>query len=98
MANAKFDRWIDDLRAVIQDDYGYEEGEFTVYPSEWHPLFKEGLTPPAAFRRALDAFAEERKEQGRLQAENWKRIQEEEDAAIAKWRASKGATPPTSAQ
>ena len=56
-----FDEWIDELREdVVQDEYGYERGEFTVYPDEWRPAFEEGLTPSQAFRRALDAFAEAR--------------------------------------
>lgn len=74
--SAKFDRWIEKLREdVVQDEYGYEPGEFTVYPNEWRPLYKEGLTPSQAFRRALDAFAEARKAQDRAKAANWERIQ-----------------------
>lgn len=58
----KFDDWIEDLESrVIQGEYGYEEGEFTVYPDHWRPLFEEGLSPDQAFRRALDAFSETRK-------------------------------------
>lgn len=58
---AQFESWITSLNLdVIQDEYGYEEGEFTVYPDHWHPLFLEGLSPQQAFRRALDAFAKER--------------------------------------
>lgn len=50
----RFECWIATLeRDVIQGEYGYEEGEFTVYPSLWRPLFKEGLTPAEAFKRAL---------------------------------------------
>lgn len=60
-----FDDWITSLNLdVIQDEYGYEEGEFTVYPDLWFPLFEEGLTPQQAFRRALDAFAAEREKGG----------------------------------
>lgn len=40
---------------MIQGEYGYEAGEFTVYPEHWRPLFKEGLTPAQAFARALSA-------------------------------------------
>lgn len=40
--SAKFDRWIDELtNDVVQGEYGYEPGEFTVYPSQWRPLYKE---------------------------------------------------------
>ena len=53
----KFDAWIDELdETIIQGEYGYEPGEFTVYPSHWRPLYEEGLTPAQAFRRALDAY------------------------------------------
>lgn len=83
----KFRRWIEVLTEdVIQGDYGYEPGEFTVYPEHWRPLFKEGLTPQQAFKRALDAFAEGRREDERLKQENWARIQREDAAAVAKWR------------
>ena len=52
-----FDEWITALNLdVIQDEYGYEEGEFTVFPDMWRPLYDEGLTPAAAFKRALDAM------------------------------------------
>lgn len=51
-----FDKWIEQLdEDVIQADYGYERGEFTVYPEHWRHMFDEGLTPAQAFRRALDA-------------------------------------------
>lgn len=52
-----FDAWIDTLNDdVVQGEYGYEPGEFTVYPELWRPLYDEGLSPAAAFKRALDAF------------------------------------------
>ena len=51
-----FDKWIEQLdEDVIQGDYGYERGEFAVYPTHWRHMFDEGLTPDQAFRRALDA-------------------------------------------
>jgi hypothetical protein len=85
--NKKFDRWIDELREeVVQGEYGYEPGEFTIYPNEWLASFKEGLTPSAAFKRALDAFAEARREDDRLKAENWKRIQTADAAAVSHTR------------
>lgn len=59
--SAKFDRWISKLTEdVVQGEYGYEPGEFTIYPDHWRALYKEGLTPSQAFRRALDTFAEAR--------------------------------------
>lgn len=54
-----FDEWICELdEDVIQGEYGYERGEFSVFPEMWRPLFDEGLTPAAAFKRALDAHRE----------------------------------------
>lgn len=51
-----FDQWIETLdEEVIQGEYGYERGEFTVYPDHWRGMFDEGLTPLQAFKRALDA-------------------------------------------
>lgn len=89
----KFRRWIEVLTEdVIQGEYGYEPGEFTVYPEHWRPLFKEGLTPQQAFKRALDAFAEGRREDERLKQENWERIQREDTEAVARWRAEHPAT------
>lgn len=77
-----FDEWIDELEEnVIQGEFGFERGEFTVYPEHWRPMWCEGLTPAAAFRRALDAHAEaQRAEEERLRL-NWERIQAE-DAAL----------------
>lgn len=81
-ANCGFSDWIDTLQEkVIQDEFGYEPGEFTVYPSEWRSLFDEGMTPREAWQRALDDFAKERANRDREQAENWARIQLA-DAAI----------------
>ena len=72
----KFRRWIEALEVdVIQDEFGYEPGEFTVFPDDWRPLFKEGLTPRAAWQRALDAFAEGRRQRDAEREANWKRIQ-----------------------
>lgn len=73
---SQFDEWIRALdEDVIQGKFGYEEGEFTVYPELWRPMFKEGLTPDQAWQRALDAFAEGRREDERAKQENWERIQ-----------------------
>ena len=80
--SAKFDRWIEQLREeVVHGEYGYEEGEFTVYPSEWRQLYKDGLTPSQAFKRALDAFAEARIKRDLAKSENWERIQALDRAA-----------------
>ena len=79
-----FDAWICELdEDVIQADYGYERGEFTVYPELWRPLFLEGLTPMEAFVRALKAFGEERDAEERRRKDNWARIQRA-DAEVIK--------------
>jgi hypothetical protein len=79
----KFDRWIQVLREdVIEGEFGYEPGEFTVFREHWRPLFKEGLSPRQAWQRALDAFTEGRREDERLKAENWAHIQREDAEAI----------------
>ena len=57
--NEPYDKWLNELREdVIEDEYGYEPGEFNVYAEAWYPLFERGLTPQQAFRRALDAHRE----------------------------------------
>jgi hypothetical protein len=51
-----FDEWLRQLNEdVVQGEFGYEPGEFTVYPGHWRALYDEGLTPRAAWQRALDA-------------------------------------------
>jgi len=83
-----FDAWIAELdEDVIQGRYGYEPGEFSVFPEVWRPMFDQGLTPEDAFRRALDAAAEGRAEREQERAENWRRIQAEDAALIAAHRA-----------
>lgn len=79
MTRTKFSDWIEALDVeVIQGEYGYEDGEFAVYPDHWRHMWREGLTPQQAFRRVLDAHAEARREEDRLKAENWARIQVED--------------------
>jgi hypothetical protein len=54
--SAEFEDWCRALEEdVIQAEYGYERGEFTVYPSLWYDLYVEGVTPLEAFKRALRA-------------------------------------------
>jgi hypothetical protein len=66
--SAKFDRWIEELRKnVVEGEYGYEPGEFEVYPSEWRALYKEGLSPSQAFRRVLNSFAGARRQEKQTQ-------------------------------
>lgn len=85
MADKSFDAWIDELREdVIQDEFGYEPGEFTVYPDAWRALFIEGLTTRQACQRALDAFSAERDRRDCEQKDNYERIRAEDAAAIAR--------------
>jgi hypothetical protein len=80
--------WLDELETkVIQDEFGYEPGEFTVYTTHWSPLYEEGLTPRQAWQRALDGYAQVRKEREVEQAANWARIVSADEAAMAKHRA-----------
>jgi hypothetical protein len=86
-----FNSWIRELdEDVIQGEFGYERGEFTVFPDHWRPLYREGLSPRAAWQRALDAFAAERAERDRLAAENWERIQVADSALRARGAAGGG--------
>ena len=79
-----FDDWIRELdEDVIQCEYGYEDGELTVYPDHWAPMFHEGLTPAQAFKRALDGFGEARAEEETARLANWQRIQAEDRALIS---------------
>lgn len=82
-----FDDWLITLEeVVIEQDYGYEPGEFTVFPEHWRPMWAEGLTPADAFQRALDAHGEARREDEAERLANWKRIQAEDRAAISQAR------------
>lgn len=57
-----FAAWIRQLdEEIIQAEYGYEPGEFTVYPDLWRGAFDSGKTPLEAFKSALKAFDEDRK-------------------------------------
>lgn len=67
----KFREWIRMLdEDVIQGEYGYDRGEFTVYAEHWYPHYLEGLTPAQSFKRALDAFAEDRRDRERHRGRN----------------------------
>ena len=52
----EYEDWLRILKEdVIEGEYGYEPGEFDVFPDAWVFLFCEGLTPQQAWQRALDA-------------------------------------------
>lgn len=79
-----FDTWIDALTDdVIEDEYGYEPGEFTVYPEAWRWAFDEGLTPKQAFDRALKAASDAREEREAERLANYERIKAEDAALTA---------------
>lgn len=81
--------WLNTLEEdVIQGEFGYEPGEFTVYTTHWAPLYEEGLTPRQAWQRALDGFAQARKELEADREANYARIVSEDQAAIARERAA----------
>lgn len=81
----QFREWILKLdEEVIQGEFGFEPGEYSVYTEHWYPLFREGLTPREAWQRALDAAAAADQERERKKEENWGRIQAEDAAAIAR--------------
>jgi hypothetical protein len=89
--NAKFREWLRKLdEDVIQGEFGYEPGEFTVYWTHWKPLYDEGLTPQQAWQRALDGFAAKRREDDAAKLANYARIVSEDQAAIAHERATRG--------
>lgn len=79
MTDERFDEWIRALdEDVIQGEFGYEDGEYTVYPELWRPMFNRGLTPLQAFQRALDAHGEAQREKEARRMANWARIQAED--------------------
>lgn len=85
-----YSEWIRTLdEDVIQDEFGYEPGEFTVYTTHWSDLYEEGLTPREAWQRALDGFAAKRREEEAERVANYARIVSEDEAAIARSRVAK---------
>jgi hypothetical protein len=49
-----FDDWCHELdEKVIQGEFGYAPGEFAVYPALWRDLYDRGLSPSAAWQRAI---------------------------------------------
>lgn len=92
----KFDAWIRELTEdVIEDEFGYERGEFNVFPDLWRPLFKEGLTPRQAWQRAMDAHAAARREEDAAKAANYARIVADDEAFVARHRNAKTAPIPS---
>lgn len=82
-----YQEWLHTLEEdIIQDEFGYEPGEFTVYTTHWSDLYEEGLTPREAWQRALDGFAAKRREDEAARAANYARIISEDEAVIARSR------------
>lgn len=67
----------------VEGEFGYEPGEFTVYPEHWRPAFDRGLTPLQAFGSALDALGDARRAEEAERAANWERIKAEDAALLA---------------
>lgn len=85
-----YEEWIRSLdEDVIQAQYGYEPGEFTVYTSHWIDLYEEGLSPLDAWKRALDGYANARRDAEGRKIGNYARLVAEDDAAVARERAGK---------
>lgn len=81
----EFEMWIGILdEEVIQGEFGYERGEFTVYPDHWLPLYREGLSPLQAWQRAMEAHAHWRAEEDKRKIENYERIKSEDAATNLK--------------
>lgn len=81
-----FDDWLDELETVILPDFGFEEGEFTVFPEMWRSLYDRKMTPRDAFHLALDAHRKARREEDEARKVNWERIQCEDREAIERER------------
>jgi hypothetical protein len=84
---AKYREWLRQLdEDVIQGEFGYEPGEFTVYSSHWREPYDQGLTPRAAWQRALDGFANARRDKEDRKIANYARIVSEDEAAVERER------------
>jgi len=78
--NAAYKLWLDELEQdVIQGEFGYEPGEFTVYTTHWADLYEEGLTPRMAWQRALDCIANKRRGDDEAKKANYARIVSEDE-------------------
>ena len=62
-----FDQWIATLSEdVIEGEYGYVSGEFSVTPELWEPMYRSGLTPLEAFKHALDEAERARRQRSAI--------------------------------
>lgn len=85
----KFRAWIHALdEDVIQAEYGYEPGEFTIFAEHWYEHYRQGLTPQQSFKRALDAFAEDRRQREQERKDNRARIEAADAAPPARFNGS----------
>jgi len=75
--------WLRDLEErVIQEVHGYEPGEFSVYPESWAQMYEDGLTPDAAWRRAMEAHAQARRDEDAAQKARYELIKRDDQIAI----------------
>ena len=50
-----FEEWLEELKTtVIEGEFGYEPGEFSVFADGWFPLWEAGMSPSEAFQSELD--------------------------------------------
>lgn len=87
MSDEAFDEWITALvEDVIQGEFGYEPGEFALYPVLWRTLFDEGLRPGEAWQKALNVSANARVEDECLKAINYARIRHADERTSDAYR------------
>lgn len=88
MSDDAFHDWLCDLEEdVIQGEYGFEPGEFTVYSSHWRELYDAGWSPLDAWKMALDGYTNMRADRDGKRIANYARIIAEDEAAVARERA-----------
>ena len=86
---AAYQAWLETLEHdVIEGEFGYERGEFTVYTTHWAALYEKGITPRRAWQHALDGFANKCCENEDAKTANYTRIVSEDQATIARQRAN----------
>lgn len=85
MTQIVFNEWIRELEEdVIQGEFGFEPGEFIVYREHWRPAFREGLTPIAAWNRALAAHKDVADKREKEHRENFDRINADDEVFLAR--------------
>jgi hypothetical protein len=79
MDGGDYHNWLTELAEdVIEDEFGYDPGEFAVYSGHWWELYNAGLTPREAWLRALDGHVNGPEDSGLA------RIVSEDEAKVAR--------------